>query len=234
MTVNDTPEPTDAQHGNVHWPIRPHLVSYTRWERARANTSTWSRTYLVPFLRRRGNDVEDAMSLGWSFTALWLRVLAVLAGLGLFAALFDWAGNQVLDVYYRLAGHTHTGLLATLSHPVRGYLHQHTAGLPISAQSAFGLWEMLAVALVILAFTGSTLARLAWLGYGAATAAMVWSGTADPARPVATAVAVLLWGVGSLFALRGLSLRPVVNVDARHQADRPTPVGLAKAAPADD
>jgi hypothetical protein len=37
---------------------------------------------------------------------------------------------------------------------------------------------------------------------------MVWSGTPDPARPVAAGLAAIAWGIASIPALRGLVLRP--------------------------
>jgi hypothetical protein len=40
---------------------------------------------------------------------------------------------------------------------------------------------------------------------------MVWSATPDGSRTVAAGIAALLWGLASIFALRGLSLRPVIN-----------------------
>ena len=139
---------------------------------------------------------------------------------GLFCVLGTWAGDHALDVYHRIVGaRTHTGLVASLSRPVHAYLDQHSAGLPMTPQSLFGLWELAAIVLLVLGFLGSTVARLGWLLYGFATAWMVWTATAGPARPVATAVAVALWGAGSFVVLHGLSLRPikVTNIDSRPQ-----------------
>ncbi|WP_052441075.1 hypothetical protein [Streptacidiphilus anmyonensis] len=216
-STQSTPEPT-APHPEPQF-------HHERWEKAQARAIAWSRTYLMPFLRCRATELENALQLGWNFTPLWLRALTVLASLFLFTLIFGSLGSDVVDVYYRLVGHTHTGLLATISHPIRSYLNAHRGELHLSVRNLFGLWELTAIALIIAGFFGSTLARLGWLAFGTATAAMVWSATPDPARPVATAIAAGLWGIASLLALRGLNLRLVqINIDARSQQLQPPTV----------
>jgi len=225
-TENTTPAPADQQRPGDLGPIRtrPQTAPYTRGERTRARTAAWSRAHLVPILRRRGTEIEEALDLGWPFTALWLRVLGVFGGLGLFCVLGDWAGTNGLAAYHQLVGaHTHTGLAASVSHPVHAYLDQHSATLPMTGRNLFGLWELAGIVLLVAGFLGSTVARLGYLLFGAATAAMVWTQTPGPARPVATAIAVALWGVGAFVVLRNLSLRPVrvTNIDARPQVVLP-------------
>ncbi|MDQ0681092.1 hypothetical protein QFZ56_000055 [Streptomyces achromogenes] len=59
-------------------------------------------------------------------------------------------------------------------------------------------------------FTGAVGARLTYTAHGAATVYMVWASSPTAGHTVAAALAVLAWTIGSLFALRGLSLRPVI------------------------
>ncbi|MFI9176134.1 hypothetical protein [Streptomyces lincolnensis] len=102
---------------------------------------------------------------------------------------------------------------ATLTDPVRAYLDAHTAGLPVTATSAFGIWLGIGAASLVLAWaTGAVGARLTWFAHGVATVFMVWASSPPAGRTVAAGLAVLAWTGLSLFALRGLSLRPVISV----------------------
>jgi hypothetical protein len=102
---------------------------------------------------------------------------------------------------------------ATITDPVHAYLAAHTAGLPLTASSAFVIWQGVGLAALLAAgATGATGARLTWIAHGACTAAMVWDASPAAGRPVATALAVLAWTIGSVVALSGLSQRPLINV----------------------
>ncbi|MFE7614336.1 hypothetical protein [Streptomyces sp. NPDC057496] len=102
---------------------------------------------------------------------------------------------------------------ATIADPVHAYLTAHTAGLQLTASSAFGIWLGVgAVSLVLSWLTGAAGARLTWTAHGLCTAAMVWDASPATGRPVATALTVLAWTIGSVLALRGLSLRPRINI----------------------
>ncbi|MGW1007704.1 hypothetical protein [Streptomyces sp. NPDC002520] len=117
----------------------------------------------------------------------------------------DWSHHQ--------DWHWFTQWTATVADPVHAYLAAHTVGLPLTASSAFAIWQGVGLAALLLAwFTGAFGARLTWTAHGACTAAMVWDAAPAAGRPVATALAVLAWTIGSLFALRGLSLRPVLHI----------------------
>lgn len=141
--------------------------------------------------------------------------LAVGAVLGTITLIFilKWAIPTVINWYGDQDWSWATQWAATLSDPVHAYLTAHTAGLPVTASSAFGIWLGVGGASFAWAWlTEAFGARLTWSAHGAATAFMVWESSPAAGRTVAVALAVLAWTIGSLFALRGLSLRPVINV----------------------
>ncbi|MFJ4329112.1 hypothetical protein ACIP3A_39215 [Streptomyces tricolor] len=120
---------------------------------------------------------------------------------------------RLIDWYQHQDWAWATQWVATVADPVQAYLAAHTAGLPMTASSAFVIWQGIgAVSLVLAWFTGAVGARLTWIAHGACTAAMVFDASPAAGRPIAAALAVLAWTIGSLFALRGLSLRPVLHI----------------------
>ncbi|MFL4953311.1 hypothetical protein ACJ6WE_39975 [Streptomyces sp. MMS24-I31] len=101
----------------------------------------------------------------------------------------------------------------TVTDPVHAYLAAHTAGLPVTASSAYGIWLGVGAASLAWAWlTRAVGARLTFIAHGTATVFMVWSAAPAAGRTVAAGLAALAWTIGSLFALRGLSLQPVINV----------------------
>ncbi|MFC9431635.1 hypothetical protein [Streptomyces sp. NPDC056987] len=102
---------------------------------------------------------------------------------------------------------------ATVADPVHAYLSTHTTDLPITAGTVFVIWQAVGAATLISAWiTGGFGPRLTWLAYGSATVAMTWDASPTAGRTVATGLAVIAWTILSSLALRGFSLRPVVNV----------------------
>lgn len=97
-----------------------------------------------------------------------------------------------------------TDLFATIHRPVTAYLRDNAAGLPMTAQDLIDLWALVGIGgFLVVAVLRSRSARLVWLVWGLATAAMVWAGTAQPGRAVATGVTVVAWACASLIAQRG-------------------------------
>ncbi|MGA4953745.1 hypothetical protein [Streptomyces lydicamycinicus] len=138
--------------------------------------------------------------------ALGTVILVVLAVLlkSTVPAVFDWFGQQ--------DWHQLTQWLQTIDQPVRDYLAAHTVGLPLTATTAYVLWQCIGLGSLGLGFlTGAVGARLTWIAYGAATTVMVWSQAPTAGRAVATGLTVLAWTAASTLALRGLSLRPVIR-----------------------
>lgn len=141
--------------------------------------------------------------------------LAVGVILGTFTLIFilKWAAPKAIDWFQHQDWSWATQWAATLVDPVHAYLTAHTVGMPVTASSAFGIWLAVGGASLVWAWlTNAFGARLTWLAHGAATVVMVWESSPAAGRTVAAALAVLAWTSLSLFALRGLSLRPVINV----------------------
>ncbi|WP_329169422.1 hypothetical protein OG709_35795 (plasmid) [Streptomyces sp. NBC_01267] len=102
---------------------------------------------------------------------------------------------------------------ATITDPVHAYLGAHTVGLPITATTVFIIWQAVGVGTLIVAWLSNGFGpRSTWLAYGAATVFMVWDASPAAGRTVAAGLAVIAWTILSSLALRGFSLRPVVNV----------------------
>ncbi|MFE6939604.1 hypothetical protein [Streptomyces chartreusis] len=144
--------------------------------------------------------------------------LAVGAVLGTVTLIFivKWAIQKVIDwlVWF---GHQDwswaTQWAATVTEPVHAYLAAHASDLPVTATSAFGIWLGVGAASLVLAWlTKAVGVRLTWLAHGTATVFMVWENAPADGLTVAAALAVSAWTIGSFFALRGLSLQPVINV----------------------
>lgn len=149
--------------------------------------------------------------------------LIVLFVVGTTAVLFTLAKSvpQAIDWSQHQDWSWFTQWTATVADPVHAYLAAHTAGLPMTASTAFVIWQGVGLAALVLAwFTGAVGARLTWIAHGACTAAMVFDASPAAGRPVATALAVLAWTTGSLFALRGLSLRPVLHINNHNHPAR--------------
>ncbi|WP_331729654.1 hypothetical protein [Streptomyces platensis] len=133
-------------------------------------------------------------------------------GLVVLAVLLKWTVPAVVGWVSHQDWHQLTQWLHTIDRPVHAYLAAHTVGLPLTATTAYVLWQCIGLGSLGLGFlTGSVGARLTWIAYGAATTVMVWSQTPAAGRDVATGLAVLAWTTASTLALRGLSLRPVIR-----------------------
>ncbi|MGW1438677.1 hypothetical protein ACWD7M_25965 [Streptomyces griseus] len=175
------------------------------------------------WLRDRADDISSAFTLGWSHTALWLKAAAVAGGLATAALLLGWAGGLGLQAAHALPWPTQkvadpTGLLATVDQPVRHYLNTHTAQLPVTATTAYALWQAIGALALILGFCRSSGGRILWLLWGAFTVAAVFTATPAPGREVAAAIAALGWAALSLLALRGISLSPTAFIHVHVQA----------------
>ncbi|MFB7076505.1 hypothetical protein [Streptomyces sp. NPDC056308] len=181
---------------------------------------------------RRLNDVDQALTHGWNLTAGWIKAIAVIGGTLIAFLGLHWIGSTAIDWAHALpwptpTGKDSTGLLATIDTPVRGYLASHTGTLPITATTAYGTWQAVGAASLVLGFFHFSSARLTWVCWGLATTAMVWQGTPEPGRQVAAGIAVLAWAALSLVALRGLSLFPAAFIHVDVQAP-PAPVVRAE------
>ncbi|MFD9289603.1 hypothetical protein ACFWBV_15195 [Streptomyces sp. NPDC060030] len=141
--------------------------------------------------------------------------IAAFAVVGIIAVILTlkWGVPKAIDWYHHQDWSWFTQWTATVADPVHAYLTAHTAGLPLTASSAFVIWLGVgAVSLTMAWLTGAVGARLTWTAHGVCSVLMVWDASPAAGRPVAAALAVLAWTIGSFFALRGLSLRPRINI----------------------
>ncbi|MGC5041077.1 hypothetical protein ACLQ2C_36680 [Streptomyces sp. DT73] len=172
------------------------------------------------FLHGRWEELRQAPQAGWHSMANWIKAVLVVAGVCAVIILFD-AASDIIDAAFRGladaapatgAGTSAAGdLWGVVDTPVRSYINQHTASLAVSGSAVYTAWQLVGFFGLIGGFTGSTGARLTWTCWGASSAYAVWSAAPADGRTVATGIAILAWTLASTFALRGLSLRPVVN-----------------------
>ncbi|MER7369047.1 hypothetical protein [Nonomuraea wenchangensis] len=162
-------------------------------------------------------------------------VLAVcVAGVGLLVLVLFWLAVTVLTAIIQgVANGVVTGgtwaleqvadwkLTEVVTTPVHAYITANAAGLPTGAEAIWSAWAVTGPILWLLCWlTGSSWSlRLAWFLYGTGSVAMVYSATPAGGRMLATGIAVLSWGVLSVFALRGIHRRPATHV---HPAPPPT------------
>ncbi|MFD8288048.1 hypothetical protein ACFV2B_07410 [Streptomyces lavendulae] len=149
--------------------------------------------------------------------------IAAFAVIGIIAVglTLKWGVPKVIDWSHHQDWSWFTQWTATVADPVHAYLTEHTAGLPLTASSAFLIWLGVgAVSLALAWLTGAVGARLTWIAHGICSVLMVWDAAPTVGRPVAAALAVLAWTIGSVFALRGLSLRPRINIHTHNHPAR--------------
>ncbi|GGS09203.1 MULTISPECIES: hypothetical protein [Streptomyces] len=196
-------------------------------------------------LHEMWDDVLSAPRSGLRHMAPWLRAVLMVAAVSFVVLMARAAGEVVLQQLHQLLTavprvqvgvDTSSGVAAVVDQPVRTYIAQHSAGLPVAASTVYTLWLLTGITgLVVGFFTRSTGVRAMWTGWGAASVFMVWTATPPASRPVAAALAVLAWAFLSAFALRGLTLRRRVVVGRPAQVTvRPEIHIPAPAAPADD
>ncbi|WP_086709596.1 hypothetical protein [Streptomyces antimycoticus] len=206
--LNQTPPPPDAKD----WP-RPKRFAGLReaWD------SSWKQG---GFLHERWEDVRHARFAGWHGMANWIKAALSLASVCAFIIVLDAAGDTVSAVAHRIAtatpetqmaSETSNSFWAVIDTPIRTYIAQHTGGLAVSGSDVYAFWQAVGLFGLVGGFFHSTGARITYSLWGAASVGMVWSASPADGRTVATGIAVLVWTIASVFALRGLSLRPVIN-----------------------
>ncbi|MEU3953620.1 hypothetical protein AB0F45_15070 [Streptomyces achromogenes] len=191
------------------------------------------------------DDVLSAPRSGLRHMAPWLRAVVMVAGVSIVVLMAQAAGEVVLQQLHQLLTavprvqvgvDTSSGVAAVVDQPVRTYIAQHSAGLPVAASTVYTLWLLTGITGLVLGFlTRSTGVRAMWTVWGAASVFMVWTATPQPGRSVAAGLAVLAWTLLSAFALRGLTPRRHVVVGRpAHVTVRPEIHIPAPAQPADD
>lgn len=162
-------------------------------------------------------DVLSAPEYGLRYMAPWIRAVLMVAGVSFIALMATAAGEAALQGLrtvltavpkVQVGVDTSSGVFAVVDQPVRTYIAQHSAGLPIEASTVYTLWLLTGiVGLVIGYLSRNNGVRAMWSAWGAASVFMVWTATPDASRPVAVGLAVLAWTFLSAVAMRGLTLR---------------------------
>ncbi|WP_052433058.1 hypothetical protein [Streptacidiphilus carbonis] len=222
QTADQLPDPSDSEPGRLARWLKDQRFTVDFW--FHYTLLPWTRTTARPWTGTRLREVERAVMGGWSATVAWIRILAALLVATVAISLIGEGFDLALSLWRhsRIDAH-HAGIVQTITRPVHAYITAHAASLPTDPATVWALWQLAAPALLLAAFTGQIAARLAWCGYGAATAAAVWMATPDPGRPVALALTVALWAAASTVALYGMRLRPLVILSRPQAAGRARP-----------
>ncbi len=193
----------DGQHG----------AGRLGWLRAAWKTS-WEEG---GFLYERWEEVGQARHVSWHEAANWIKAALLFGGLSLIVLMLDAAGDiasatlkGLSDVPASGAGDG-SGLWGTVDHPIRVFLADQAAHLPVAPAALYAFWQLTGLVGLVGGFFGNAGARIAWLLFGIGSLAMIWSATPAGGRAAATGLAALMWALASIFALRGLSLRPIVH-----------------------
>lgn len=110
------------------------------------------------------------------------------------------------------AGWNHADPAGLVADPVHAYITEHTVDIGVDAGTVFWTWCAAGVVFLLFALAGNVGARIGWTLYGAATALMVFAGTPDPGRPVATGLTVTFWAVLSMVAYRRVTTHADVHL----------------------
>ncbi|WP_432020270.1 hypothetical protein [Streptomyces sp. 1222.5] len=101
-----------------------------------------------------------------------------------------WGIPKGIDWYHHQDWAWFTQWTATIADPVHDYLSAHTVGLPLTATSAFVIWQGVGIVSLVLSWiTGAVGARLTWAAHGACSVFMVWPAPATAACPASSSSA---------------------------------------------
>ncbi|MFG3133513.1 hypothetical protein ACGFZU_38190 [Streptomyces tendae] len=203
--LNQTPPPPDAKH-------------WRRPKRSPRLLAAWRKSWKPGgFFYQRWEEISQARHAGWHEIAVWIKTAGLLAGLSLIVMMVDAAGDiasatlkGLSDVQATDAGDG-SGLWGTVDHPIRAFLADQAAHLAVAPAALYAFWQLAGLLGLIGGFFGNAGARITWTLWGLASLAMIWSAAPAGGRAAATGLAALMWALASAFALRGLTLRPIVH-----------------------
>ncbi|MGW1620978.1 hypothetical protein [Streptomyces sp. NPDC002172] len=169
------------------------------------------------FLYRRWDEILQARHDSWHEIANWIKAAVMLAGLSLIVMMVDTAGDIASATLKGLSTVPATnagggsGLWGTVDHPIRVFLADQAAHLAVTPAALYAFWQLTGLLSFIGGFFRNSGARITWGLFGGVSLAMVWSASPAGGRAAATGLAALMWALASFFALRGLTLRPIVH-----------------------
>ncbi|WP_405512317.1 hypothetical protein [Streptomyces canus] len=200
-------------------PKEPRFAALRAW---------WNKAWDVDgVLYDMWEDVLSAPEDGLRDMAPWLRAVLAVAGVSFVVLTANAAGEVILQALHQqlltavprvqVGVDTSSGVFAVVDQPVRTYIAQNSAGLPVDGSTVYTLWLLTGIVGLGLGYLSrNNGVRAMWSAHGAATVWMVWTATPDASRPVAAGLA---WTFLSAFAMRGLTLRRPVG--RRHARRRP-------------
>ncbi|GAA3381162.1 hypothetical protein GCM10020367_71360 [Streptomyces sannanensis] len=156
----------------------------------------WNRAWDVDgVLYEMWDDVLSAPEDGLRHMAPWLRAVLMTAGVAFVVLMAKAAGDVVLQALHQILTavpkvqvgvDTSSGVAAVVDQPVRTYIAQHSAGLPVAASTVYSGCSPASPAWSSATSPGTT--AYARCGPGGARSPCSWSGRppprpADPSRP---------------------------------------------------
>ncbi|MFI7501844.1 hypothetical protein ACIBVL_25845 [Streptomyces sp. NPDC049687] len=169
------------------------------------------------FLYQRWEEIFQARRGSWHEVANWIKAAGLLVGISLIVMMVDTAGDIASATLKGLTTAPATnagdgsGLWGTVDQPIRLFLADQAAHLAVAPAALYAFWQLTGLLSPIGGFFRNSGARIAWGLFGCVTPAMVWSASPAGGRAAATGLAALMWALASIFALRGLTLRPIVH-----------------------
>ncbi|MFF3558290.1 hypothetical protein ACFYXL_33305 [Streptomyces tsukubensis] len=169
------------------------------------------------FLYQRWEEVFQARNASRHEVANWIKAAALFGGLSLIVLMLDAAGDiasatlKGLSAVPATSSGDGSGLWDTVDHPVRIFLADQAAHLPVAPTALYAFWQLTGLLGLVGGFFGNAGARIAWLLFGIGSLAMIWSAAPAGGRAAATGLAALMWALASILALRGMTLRPIVH-----------------------
>ncbi|MGW5098180.1 hypothetical protein ACWEQ1_32225 [Streptomyces nodosus] len=169
------------------------------------------------FLYQRWEEVFQARHGSWHEIANWIKATGLLVGICLIVITVDTAGDIASAALKELSAAPATGagdgsgLWGTVDHPIRVFLADQATHLSVAPAALYAFWQLTGLTGLIGGFLGNAGARIVWALFGIGSLAMIWSASPTGGRAAATGLAALMWALASIFALRGLTLRPIVH-----------------------
>ncbi|MGA5564295.1 hypothetical protein ACPCUV_24460 [Streptomyces platensis] len=130
-------------------------------------------------LHNMWQDVLSAPDAGLRHMALWLRAVLMVAGVSFAVLMARAAGEVVLQALHQLLTavpkvqvgvDTSSGVAAVVDQPVRTYIAQHSAGLPVDGSTVYTLWLLTGIVGLVLGYvTRNNGVRAMWTAWGTAT-----------------------------------------------------------------
>lgn len=186
--IHNSQNPPGQTPGNTGWPSDAN------------HAPAWAPTAAGPIFASKAGAI-----------IVLLAVLVLLAAL-VTTVLWLVTGNPVQDTATALAP------IRTITDPISDWLTLHTAGLPVTTGAVGCVWGATGAVVFYNSTRGHLTAQLLWPVYGAATAAMVWFGTAIEAnRPVTVGLLAVTWALLSLRALPGRAAAVEFGTDPADQ-----------------